>query len=195
MHVLRRVGTLEDVPFLVLAAVLLVPLAIVALMPLLLIQRYRAGTARRLARAWTATLNAIAMSFSVALFLFGAAITNFWVPHAFSYAADGLAAGCLLGVVGLWLSRWEATPRSLHYTPNRWLVLAISLVVASRVLYGFWRGWMTVRAGIGETSWAAAFGVAGSLAAGAIVLGYYFAYGIGVRWRISKWQKGSLRVM
>lgn len=182
-------------PFLLLALVLLVPLAVIAVMPLILMQRYRAGTARRLARPWVATLNVVAMALSAALFLLTAAVTSAWVPNAFTSAGLGLAGGCVLGGLGLWLSRWEPTPHSLHYTPNRWLVLAITLAVTLRVLYGFWRGWMTVRATADGTSVIAAFGVAGSLGVAAVVIGYYLAYGIGVRHRISTWQKRPLRGM
>ena len=49
--------------------------------------------------------------------------------------------GCLLGLLGLALTRWEHTPRALHYTPNRWLILIITLVVSARLLYGIWRIW------------------------------------------------------
>ena len=182
-------------PVLLLALLLLLPLLVVALMPLMLIQRYRVGTARRLARPWVATLNVVAMIFSVVFFLFVSAVTTAWVPHAFTSAVEGITVGCLLGVVGLWASRWEATPRSLHYTPNRWVVLGITLLVTARVLYGFWRGWTSVQSALSDTPFITAFGVAGSLAAGATVLGYYLAYGIGLRLRIWKWQKRLLRVM
>ncbi len=63
------------------------------------------------------------------------------------------------------------------------LVLAITLAVTGRLLYGFWRGWNAWQSLAGETSWAAAAGIAGSLAAGAVILGYYFAYWLGVRSR------------
>jgi hypothetical protein len=183
------------VPLLVLALLLLLPLALIALMPLILIQRYRAGTARRLARPWIATINLVAMVFSASFFLVAAAVTSFWVPNALSAASAGMAAGFALGLIGLWSSRWESTPRSLHYTPNRWLVLAITLVVTARVLWGFWRGWITFQSGAGNDSLLTAFGVAGSLGAGAIVLGYYLAYAIGLRRRVSRWQKRPLRVI
>jgi hypothetical protein len=123
------------------------------------------------------------------------ALTNVWIPGAFSSALTGLAIGGALGVVGLWLSRWEASPDSLHYTPNRWLVLAITLVVAARVVYGMWRGWNSWGSSADDSSVIAAFGIAGSLAAAAIGLGYYLAYFIGLRWRISRWQHRPLRVM
>jgi hypothetical protein len=182
------------VPFLLLPLLLALPIVLALMMPFILVQRYRVGTVRRLARPWLATLNAIAMTFSAVFFLLTAAITSAWIANAFSSAVIGLAIGCVLGIVGLLLSRWEATPRSLHYTPNRWLVLVITLAVTLRVAYGFWRGWMTVRMQPGE-SFIGAFGVAESLGVAAIVIGYYLAYGLGLRRRISTWEKRQLRTM
>jgi hypothetical protein len=164
-----------------LALVLGVVLVAIALMPIALVQRYRSGTSRRPARRWVATLNLVTLAVSIALFLFGAAVTSIWVPGAVGYALLGLSAGCVLGLAGLALSRWDATPQGLHYTPNRWLVLAITLVVTARVGYGFWRAWESWRLGLAEGSWLVASGVAGSLAAGAVVLGYYFVFWAGVR--------------
>jgi hypothetical protein len=92
----------------------------------------------------------------------------------------------VLGLVGLAVSRWEFSPGSLHYTPNRWLVLGITLVVTARLAFGFWRSWHAWRAAPDGMSWAAASGAAGSLAAGAIVLGYYLTYWIGVRRRLRR---------
>ena len=170
---------------LLIVAVLFV-LALVALIPLSLVQRYRMGTSRQRARGWLATINLGALALSVTLFLAGAAVTSFWVPDAFTYTTAGLATGILLGIAGLRLTRWEPMAGSLHYTPNRWLVLGITLVVTVRVMYGFWRGWQTWRAGVEGASWLAAAGVAGSMAAGAVVLGYYLAYWIGVRRRFRR---------
>ena len=182
-------------PLLALALLIVVPLALVALFPLLLLQRYRAGSARRLARPWVATINVVAILVSATFLLIAAAITNVWVTDALRYAVAGLAAGCVLGVIGLWLTRWEPTPRTLHYTPNRWLVFAITLVVLLRVLYGYWRGWTAWRSTADDTSFIAALGIAGSLGAGATVVGYYLAYAVGLRARIGKWQRRKLRAL
>ena len=171
-------------PLLILAP--LIVLALIALMPLSLVQRYRMGTARRRARGWVATVNVLAIVLSVALFLTGAAVTTVWVPGTFSYAGAGLITGGVLGVGGLLLTRWESAHGSLFYTPNRWLVLGITLVVTARIAYGFWRVWETSRAGIEGTSLVAAAGVAGSMAAGAVVLGYYLVYWLGVRRRFKR---------
>lgn len=164
----------------------LVVLALVALIPVALVQRYRMGTSRQRARGWLASINLAGFALSGMLFLAGAAVTSVWVPQALTYTAMGLASGCALGIFGLSLTRWDRAPGALHYTPNRWLVLGITLVVTARLLFGFWRGWHTWRAGIEGASWFAAAGVAGSMAAGAVVLGYYLAYWAGVRRRFKQ---------
>jgi hypothetical protein len=38
-----------------------------------------------------------------------------------------------------------------------------------------------------------AFGVAESLGAGGLVIGYYLAYHVGVIWRIRRWDRPALR--
>jgi hypothetical protein len=173
--------------------VVLLPLLLIALMPLMLIQRYRVGTARRMARPWMATMNVALMALSAICFLAGAVVTAVWVPNAFTGAAAGLILGAGLGLIGLMLTRWEATAAALHYTPNRWLVLVVTFLVSARVLYGLWRSWMVAKAGVHGTPMVLAFGIPESLAAGGTVIGYYFAYGLGVRRRIHKWQRGALR--
>jgi hypothetical protein len=170
------------VPLLILPA--LIVLAVVALVPFSIVQRYRMGTSRQRARGWLTTINLAGIALSAILFLAGAAVTTVWVPHAFTYTAAGLVVGCVLGFIGLWLTRWEPAPGSLHYTPNRWLVLGITLVVTARLIYGFWRGLHTWRAGVEGASWFGAAGIPGSMAAGAVVLGYYLAYWVGVRRRL-----------
>jgi hypothetical protein len=180
-------------PLVALALVLILPFALLALMPVSLVLRYRASTARRQARGWLAAINVVAFGISAGLFATVAAMTSFWVPRAFAYTLAGLAGGSLLGLFGLWLSRWEATPHSLHYTPSRWLVLAIMLVVASRMAYGLWRAWHAWHAG-GATSggsWLANAGAGGSLAAGAVVLGYFLAYHAGVWRRLRRHRRTS----
>ena len=168
----------------------LLPVIIFLLMPLILFQRYRAGTARRQARPWIATLALFAILFSVVFFMVAAGVTNYWIPHALLGAAAGLSVGCVLGALGLFVTRWEITPRALHYTPNRWLVMFITVIVSARVVYGLWRSWSVAQAGVYGTAYVTAFGVPQSLAAGATVLGYYLVYNAGLRWRIRQWQAG-----
>jgi hypothetical protein len=164
--------------------VVLVPILVIALTPVLLIQRYRTGTSRQPARRWMVMLAAVSTGISALFLLLTSAFTNIWVNDAFGDTALGLAAGCVVGIVGLWITKWEATPRALHYTPNRWMVLVIMLLVAGRVLFGLYR------AGVAGT-----FGIAESLGAGGFVIGYYLAYNAGVIWRIRRWDRRALRVM
>lgn len=168
--------------------VFVVVLAIV-LLPLSLVQRYRVGTARRRGRTWLATVNLASLWLSSMLFVFTAAVTSLWVPRVLIYTLIGLALGGLLGLLGLALTRWEATTETVYYTPNRWLVLGIILVVTARVAYGFWRTWQVWGAGLDHGASIAAAGVAGAMGAGATVLGYYLVYWLGVRRRLSRWRR------
>lgn len=172
------------------ALAILIVLAFIALIPFSIIQRFRMGTARRQARRWVATLNLLAIAISVALFLVGALITSQWIPGAFTYTLAGLAAGCVLGLLGTALTRWEYTGGRVQYTPNRWLVLTVTLLVTARVLYGFWRSWGAWRASVESAAWVAASGVAGSMSAGAVVLGYYLIFWVGVRGRVRRSERG-----
>ena len=166
-----------------LAVLLLLALFVLGL-PLSLVRRYRMGTARRPARRWVATVNVLALALSTGLFLLAAGLTNLWVEEALRYTLAGLAAGALLGLLGLAATRWETAPGSLHYTPNRWIVLGLMLLVTGRILYGFWRAWQAWRSLGSGADWLAETGVAGSMAAGAAILGYAFAYSWGVRRRL-----------
>jgi hypothetical protein len=168
------------VPLIALA--ILVVLVVIALIPISIVQRFRAGTAERPARRWVATLNLIAVVFSVFLFVGGAFVTSQLVPGVLTYTLAGLGLGCLLGTLGVALTHWQYVGGRLRYTPNRLLVLALTVVVAARVLYGFWRMWETWQAGIGNVG----SGVGTSMSAGAVVLGYYLAFWTGIRWRIGR---------
>jgi len=172
------------VPLLLLALVLLTPLVALALMPLALLQRYRVGRARRRARRWVARLNVGVALVSSVVLLVVATVMTYWVPAAILGALGGLGGGTLLGGLGLALSRWESTPRDLHVTPNRWLVLGLVLVVLARVVYGMWRGWYAWTTGGGDGSWLLAAGVPGSLAVGGLVIGYQAAFWFGVGRRL-----------
>ena len=179
-------------PILAALAVLLLVLVLgVVLIPISLVQRYRVGTSRQRARGWLATANVVAIGISTALYLAGAAVTTIWIPRAFPYTLAGLAAGALLGLLGLALTRWERGVE-LHFTPNRWLVLAILLAVTGRIAYSIWRAWESWQSGMAGGSWVVDAGAAESLAAGAVVLGYYLTFWSGVRRRIHRHRSSQL---
>jgi hypothetical protein len=180
-------GLLVRVPFLFLPlALLLIPALIALMVPFSIVQRYRAGTARRLARRWIAIMNVLLIAVSITMFLVTAAISSAWLHGALTNSVLGLAGGLVLGCIGIALTRWEAAPRDLHFTPNRWLVLTITIAVTARLAFGFWRAWQAWRWTPQDESWLAASGIAGSMAVGALVLGYYFAYWAGVWVRVRR---------
>jgi hypothetical protein len=167
-----------------LLALLLIPLLVIVLIPVSLAQRIRRGTMRRQARRWVVTANAIAITLSTAMFLIGALITSRWVPEVLRYSLGGLGVGVVLGLSGFALTRWESSGGVVHYTPNRWLVLTVTIVVAARIFYGVWRMWAAWQVGVEQLAGVAASGIAVSIAAGAVVLGYYLVYWIAVRRRL-----------
>ena len=152
----------------------------VVMLPLSIAMRFRAGATRRRAWGWLISLNLFAALLSSTVLLVTAAISNAWIPNAFRYALIGSACGYALGFVGLALSRWETSHQALHYTPNRWLILILTLIVSARIFYGFWRAWNAWQTTPAGESWIASSGAAGSMGAGAAVLGYYVIYWAGV---------------
>lgn len=140
-------------------------------------------------------LAVISTGVSALFLLLTSAFTNIWVSDAFGDTALGLAVGCVVGLGGLVITKWEATPRSLHYTPNRWMVLVITLLIAGRLLFGLYRAAVAAESGMRGSEVAGAFGVAESLGAAGLVIGYYLAYNAGIIWRIRRWDRRALRVM
>jgi hypothetical protein len=118
------------------------------------------------------------------LCLASAVAMEFWTPYATRHALAGGGVGVLLGMLGLVLTRWEVTREGLYFQPNAWLVLLVTSIVAARIAYAVWRTWEVWQAGGGEMSATVAHGFRGSLAAAAVVLGYYVTFWLGVRRRL-----------
>ena len=167
------------IPFLVL---LLAALALL-LWPLGLWQRYRLGRARRRARPWLVAFNAVALLASLGLFAVGVAIAGTWVDGALANAGLGLLAGALLGLIGLWLTRFEEGGDAFHYTANAWLVLSLTLLVALRVALGAWQAWHRWWEGVpAPVPWPWLADHASLLAMAGLLLGYHAVYAVGL-WR------------
>lgn len=168
---------------------LLVPLVVaglfalwVLLLPLAIVQRYRHGRARRRVQPWFVGANAWLLAISVLLFLGSAWALGHWVPAALRDAALGLGAGVLVGFAGLWLDTFEATPQGVYRTPNRWLVLGLSLLLAARIAVGIGLAWRDLGGGDGW-AWLTRGGLLG--VAGAL-LGYATATAWGLRARVRR---------
>ena len=52
--------------------------------------------------------------------------------------AGGLALGVPLGLYGLHLTRFETTPEGRFYTPNPYMGVGLSMLLAGRVRTGCW---------------------------------------------------------
>lgn len=157
-------------------------LAWALLLPVALWQRYRRGTARRRAVPWMVRVNGLLLLASSAALLASAAVAGLWIDAAFRHAALGLLAGVLVGLLGLALTRFEPGPRGLLYTPNRWLVLVLTVVVAVRLGWSLVRGWALLQAD--AAGWLEQQG--SLLAIGGLVLGHYLAYNAGLARRLRR---------
>ncbi len=177
-------------PLIVLALLVFVLFALAGLVLLSLALRYRAGTARRQARRWVASLNVWVTSFSVVFFLSFTLLLSFWIASAFRFALIGMGVGGILGLLGLALTLWESRPEGLFYTPSRWLAFIVVFAIAARVVYGWWRATHAGSSGPGDQHWFnSASGTQLSLAIAAGLIGYYLVYSIGVRLRLARYEQ------
>ena len=159
-----------------------------ALLPAVLWQRYRAGSARR--RAWSGLL---ALGWwtslvSTGLFAVTVLIAGFFWPGAWLYCAIAWPAGLALGAFGHAITRFEPTPQGLYYQSNRWLVLALTLLVAVRLGAGMFQAMRVWLHGAQwpESGW---LSHAGLLAVAALLLGYATAQALGLRQRARRFDR------
>jgi hypothetical protein len=175
------------VPIILFALLLFVLLTLAGVVLLSLALRYRAGTARRQARRWVASVNMWLTSFSAVLFLSFTLLLSVWVGSAFRFALIGMAFGGILGLLGLAITRWESRPEGLFYTPSRWLALLVTLAIAARFVYGWWRATHPANGAPGDQHWViTASGTQLSVAVAAGLISYYLVYSIGVRLRLTR---------
>ena len=107
-------------------------------------------------------------------------LLGLWIDGALLHVLAGLGAGVVLGIVGLWLTPFEHGPEGMFYAPNRWLVLALTVLVGARIAFGLWHAAQLWRGGAGHAQWLAEQG--SLLAVGGLLLGYYLATTWGI-WR------------
>jgi hypothetical protein len=180
------------VPIILFALLFFVLLAFLGIVLLSLALRYRAGTARRQARRWVATLNMWATGFSAAFFLSFTLLLCFWVPSAFRFALIGMGCGGILGLLGLAMTRWERRPNGLFYTPSRWLAVVVTLAIAARFIYGWWRAMHSSSNSASDQHWLiTASGTQLSVAVAAGLVAYYLIYSIGVRLQLARHDRRS----
>ena len=176
------------VPIILVALLFFVLLSVGGVVLLSLALRYRAGTARRQGRRWTAGLNVWMTIFSAVFFLSFTFLVSFWIESASRFALIGMGLGAILGLLGLTMTRWERQPEGLFYTPSRWLALLVTLAIAARLVYGWWHATHSGSNSVpGNEHWLmTASGTQLSLAVAAGLISYYLVYSIGVRLQITR---------
>jgi hypothetical protein len=176
------------VPIILFALLVFVLLSVSGVVLLSLALRYRAGTARRQGRRWTAGLNVWMTIFSAVFFLSFTFLVSFWIESASRSALIGMGFGAILGLLGLTMTRWEKQPEGLFYTPSRWLALIVTLAIAARFVYGWWHATHSGSDSVpGNEHWLmTASGTQLSLAVAAGLISYYLVYSIGVRLQITR---------
>lgn len=162
---------------------LLFGIAWMLLLPLVLRQRYRQGHARRRAYRWLLRVNAWGFLVSLAGFIATAWLATLWSPPALHDAALGACVGVLLGLIGIALTRFELRADGMHYTPNRWMALVLTLLVAARIAAGLWWSWERLAGTPPATPLAHALQAGGVWAVGGMLLGYAATYAWGVHFR------------
>jgi MFS family permease len=109
----------------------LVPVAIVSVLAFRMYSRVRRNIGRQpLQRK---RLIARIVIFAVVTCLL--AVYSVVYPRLLVGLGGGLALGVLLALVGLRLTRFEATPEGHFYTPNPYIGVALSLLFVGRLLY------------------------------------------------------------
>lgn len=103
-------------------------------------------------------------------------------PARLTWLAAGVAAGAALAIYGLKLTRFEATPEGFFYTPNVYLGVAITGILAARIA---WRMYEVADRGAAVARDNTEFLRSGpTLAVLGLLAGYYAAYAAGLlRWR------------
>ncbi|MEP6739471.1 MAG: hypothetical protein ABJA61_03780 [Caldimonas sp.] len=96
--------------------------------------------------------------------------------------AGGALAGAALGVLGLHLTKFEAGPAGLYYTPNAHLGIALSLLFVGRIIYRFVVPYFSADGFVAPPADFARSPL--TLLIFGTLAGYYVAYAIGLlRWR------------
>jgi hypothetical protein len=180
------------VPIIVFALLVFVLLALAGVVLLSLVLRYRAGTARRRARPWAASLNVWLTGVSTVFFLSFTLLLSFWIGSAFRFVLIGLGCGGILALLGLALTRWERRPDGLFYTPSRWLALLIIAAIGARIVYGWWRATHSATSAPSDQHWLiTASATQLSLVVAAGLVAYYLIYSIGVRLQLARHHRRS----
>ena len=162
------------------------------LVPLAARQAYRVGPARHPEGAWAST--ALVASFLVAALALAGAVAELGRLAAKAQPAvmGALVIGVLVGLLAYTLSTWQNHRGVVFFHPNQRVTLVIVSVTLLRVAYGLWRIYSAPGVPTVDRRWVASAGVAGTLAAAALLTGYGLGFWGAVRVRIAHWKSISM---
>ena len=111
-------------------------------------------------------------------------------PESLGGLAAGIAVGIGLGIYGLKATKFESTPEGMFYTPSAHVGIALSLLLAARILYRFFQvsalGGAPPDPHMNYATTPLTMVIFGTLA------GYYVTYAIGlIRWHQEVVRSGS----
>jgi hypothetical protein len=158
------------------------PLVLVALVAWRLYSRMRRMVGRQRLSPLRPWLTVALFPLLAALVLFGTLAAPGANPLVAAGLCGGVVAGIALGLYGTRLTRFEATPAGLFYTPNAHLGIALSLLLVARLGYRFLMPYLS-----GQPVDMRQMQLHSSpltLAIFGMLAGYYVTYAIGLlRWR------------
>ncbi len=148
----------------------------------LIVWRLYARTRRVIGRQRLSTLRPWITVVAFPLILLLVLSTSFLHPMTAAAVLAGAAVGVALGLIGTRLTKFEATPAGLFYTPNAHLGIALSLLLVLRIGY---RVVMLQASGQGVAAQSLQMGASPlTMAIFGTLAGYYVTYAIGLlRWR------------
>ncbi len=102
----------------------IVPTLLVPLIGYRLYRRFRANFGRQPVQQTRMVVRLLILALVIGIFMMAAMRS----PPALQAAAGGLAAGILLGVLGVRLTRFESDAQGRYYTPNSYIGGAVTLL-------------------------------------------------------------------
>ena len=109
----------------------IVPTLLVPLIGYRLYRRFRANFGRQPVQQTRMVVRLLILALVIGIFMMAAMRS----PPALQAAAGGLAAGILLGVLGVRLTRFESDAQGRYYTPNSYIGGAVTLLLVTRLAY------------------------------------------------------------
>jgi hypothetical protein len=146
------------------------------------------GVARHPGGAWASTVLAVSFLIAAAALLGATVELGRLAPKARPAVMGALGIGVLVGLLAFTLSTWQNHRGIVYFHPNQRVTLVITGLTMLRIAYGLWLLWSASGSVSVDRRWMASVGMAGTLAAAAVLTGYGLGFWGAVRARIAHWK-------